>query len=550
MKHGRNLIKTGLAALSVVALLTTSACDGNAANTADGKASSMLLAADAGSPTFQRNFNPFSANKRTATNYVYEPLQVVNTLDGKETPFLATGYKVDNPRTLVFTIRQGVKWSDGKPFTAADVKYTFQLIKKNSALDTRGVWQHLASLDVKGNKVTFHLKSADIPAAYTIEQQVIVPQHIWKNVNNPVTYKDANPVGTGPYMLDKFSPNQYSMKKNPKYWQADKVAVKELVLPAASGAVDIVKNQQGYDWAYAFISDVKGTWVKADPKHNSYWFPPGGTVAMYPNLNKAPFNNLNFRLGVSYALDRDSIAKHAEEGTVKAAGMSGLLLPNQKAYLNSKLPNNGAIKQDTAKALKYFKKAGYTKSGKKMVDSQGKQLSFTITVAHGYNDWLRGVQTIRQQLGAIGIDVKVNQPQPAGYTEALNNGDFQMIMSAFSSTGSVYQDFNNLLNSSFAKPAGQSTTANFERFKNQKVDSLLDQLQRTKDTAAKKKIVEQIQGIFYKKTPVISLFYGGLWGLFSTKHFTGFPSADNPYAPPTPYTESALMVFTHVKPVS
>lgn len=547
LKQRRHLLKAAFAVLSVAAVLATSACSGNSSN-GNSSGGSMLLSADTGSPTFQRNFNPFSANKRTATNYMYEPLEVVNTLDGKETPFLATGYTVPDPQTVVFTIRKGVKWSDGKDFTPADVKYAFDLIKKTPALDTSGVWLHVDSLDVSGDKVTFHLKGPDVPAGFIIEQQIIVPEHIWKDVKNPVTFTNPDPVATGPYLLDKFGANQYTLKKNPKYWQADKVAVKEIVLPASNTQLDIVRK--GYDWAYSFISDVEGTWVKADPKHNRYWFPPGGTITLFPNLTKAPYNDVNFRLGLSYALKRDKIAKDAEEGYVQAAGMTGLLLPNQKAWLNPDIPNNGMITQDTAKALDYFAKAGYTKSGDKLVDSSGNQLRITITTAHGYTDWLRGVQTVQHQLGAIGIDVKISQPQPAAYTQAINNGDFELIMGAFGGTGLVYEDFNNLLNSAFATPVGTSTTANFERFKSAKADALLAQLRSTKDDATQKKIVHQLESIVYEQAPVISMFYGGLWGLFSTKQFTGFPSADNPYAPPNTWNETPLLILTHLKSAS
>jgi peptide/nickel transport system substrate-binding protein len=476
---------------------------------------------------------------------MYEPLAVNNTLDGSSVPFLATGFTQPDAKTVVYTIRKGVTWSDGKAFTPADVVYTFNLIKKTPALDTLGEWQHIDSIAVKGDTVVFTLKSDDVPAAYIINQQVIVPEHIWKDVKNPLTWANAKPVATGPYVVDTFGPNQYTLKKNASYWQADKVAVQKLVLPASNTQLDVVKN--GYDWAYSFISDVKGTWVKANTQHNAYWFPPGGTIALLPNLTKAPYNNLNFRQGLSYALDRDKIATDAEQGYVKAAGQSGLLLPNQKAWLNPDLPNGGAITQDTAKALDYFAKAGYTKSGSKLVDSSGKQLSITITTANGYSDWLQGLQTVQTQLAAIGIQVNLNQPQPAAYTQALNNGDFDIAITGFGGTGSVFQDFNTILNSSFATPVGTATSANFERFSDPKTDAALAQLKSATSVADQKKIAAGLQKTVYEQLPVISMFYGGLWGLFSDKSFTGWPSASDPYSPPNTWGSTPLLILTHLK---
>jgi len=537
------------AAASVVALSACSVNTSASSSSNNGQASgSLLLGSDGGNPTFVRNFNPFSPSVRTGAHYMYEPLEVVNSIDGKETPFLATGDKIVDPQTIAYTIRKGVKWSDGKPFTVNDVVYTFDLIKKTPALDTLGQWQNIASITTSGDTVTFHLKGPNVPAATIIDQQIIVPQHIWQGVKDPVTWTNPNPVATGPYVLGKFAPNQYTMTKNPKYWQADKVAAETLVLPASNTSLQIVKN--GYDWAYSFIDDVDKTWVGADKQHNTYWFPPGGTVSLFPNLTKAPYNNVNFRLGLSYAVDRDKIAADAEEGYVKAAGQNGLLIPNQKAWLNPSIPNQGQVKQDTQKALQYFAKAGYTQKGGKLVDASGAQLHVTITTPNGYTDWLRGVQTAQSQLKAIGIAVTIEQPQPAAYTQAENNGDYELIMGSFGGTGSIYQDFNTLMSSQFVKPVGTAAAGNFERFSNAQADAALNQLKSATSQGDQQQIANQLQQIMYDQVPVVSLFYGGLWGLFSSKSFSGWPSAGDPYATPATWTENSLLILTHLKKAS
>jgi peptide/nickel transport system substrate-binding protein len=181
------------------------------------------------------------------------------------------------------------------------------------------------------------------------------------------------------------------------------------------------------------------------------------------------------------------------------------------------------------------------------VDASGKQLQLTIMTANGYTDWLRGVQTVQSQLGAIGISVKIDQPQPAAYTQSLNNGDFDLAMGSYGGTGLVYEDFNNLLNSQFATPVGTSTTANFERFKDPQADALLAKLRATDDQSEQKKIVAELQNVVYQQVPAIGMFYGGLWGLFSDKQFTGWPSASDPYAPPNTWNETPLLILTHLK---
>ncbi len=133
---------------------------------------------------------------------VYEELVFVDNLEsGKTTPWLASAYAWSNDtKTLTFTVRAGVKWSDGVPFTANDVLFTFNLLKKNPALDLNSIWSVLSSVSLKGtNQVVFQFKKAATPYFYYIADQTpIVPEHIWSKISNPVTYLDATPIGTGP----------------------------------------------------------------------------------------------------------------------------------------------------------------------------------------------------------------------------------------------------------------------------------------------------------------------------------------------------------------
>ena len=505
-------------------------------------ADTMLLAADKGTPMMERNFNPYLVNKRAASSYIYEPLVVINVLDGKGTPWLASKVEQPDARTIDYTIRDGVKWSDGEPFTVDDVVFTLNLIKKFPTLDLKGAWQHIASLEVKGDHLVIHLKEDDAPAQDIISQTLIVPEHIWKNVTSPDTWRDPNPVGTGPYTLGNFTSQQYTMDKFEGYWQADRVQVKHLVLPAATSELDVATK--GFDWAYAFMSDVQGTWVDANP-HNKYWFPPGGIIGLMPNLTVKPFDDLNVRRGLALALDRDKIADAATDGNMPPAGLTGLILPTPETELDPSIPDGGLIKQDTAGALAAFADAGYTQKEGKLVGPDGKPFSFSITTANGYSDWLRAVQEVRKELGALGIDVQIKQPQPPGYQQAIQNGDFQVAMGGMGA-GVVFQAFNATLNSEFATPIGKATASNFGRYRNPQADALLAEYKSTVDPSRRLELSHQLQRIVYDDLPVISMYYGGLWGLYNDAKFTGWPDAEHPYAPPQTYDQTPLLVFTHL----
>lgn len=512
----------------------------------------MLVAADTGSPTFQRNFNPYLPSARVSVTYLYEPLVVLDPISGRQVPWLAEKVAQPDARTIRFTIRPGVTWSDGQPLTAADVEFTFALLKKHAGLDGRGVWAVTDSVERDGDTIVVHLKGDDSPALQTIEQTLIVPEHIWKDVADPETWTNPHPVGSGPFTLGRFTPQQYALDKNPSYWQADKVAPEHLVLPASNTQLDVATK--GYDWAYAFVTDVNGTWVKADPETNTYWFPPAGTISLFPNHTKKPFNDLDFRQGLSLALDRARIGDVAAEGYMDPAGQSGLLLPNQEAALDPSLPDKGAIEQDTKAALEHFGKAGYTRKGDALVGPDGKKLTITLMTANGYSDWLKGAQEIQRELGAIGIEVKLSQPQPAAYSSSLAAGDYELALGGVGGTGSVFSDFDTNLSGDRYVPVGKKASGNLSRYKNAEVDRILAQYRSTVDPAEQKQLGYRLQRIFYDDLPTISLWYGGSWGLFSTRKFTGWPSKDDPYASPQPYGNplgtgsSPLLVLTHLKP--
>ena len=539
-------LRIGLAAVAVLAI---AGCSIQIQSAPDPSipADTMLVAADNGSPLFERNFNPYLANKRIAAYYMYEPLVILDNVTGDETPWLATGYELPDPSTVVFTIRDGVTWSDGKKFTPKDVEFTLNLLKQYPALDIQGIWSFIDTVESDDSTVTVHLQAENVPAAQLIATTLIVPEHIWKDVKDPTTFRNPDPVGTGPYTLGNFAAQQYTVDKYKDYWQADKVAAEHIILPATNTQLDVATK--GYDWAYSFISDVDGAWVGAGNK-NTYWFPPGGTVALFPNLTKAPFNDLNVRQGLSLALDRKAVGDSAAEGYMDVAGQTNILLPFQQKFLDPSIPDSGLITQNTDAALGFFADAGYTQQGGKLVGPDGKQLSITITTANGYNDWLKGVQEVQKQWGAIGIDVKIDTPQPAAYQLALRNGEYDLAMGSTGGTGSLFRDFNTLLSSEFVKPVGEEAVANFARYSNPDADAILADFKTAITEDEQIKLGYQLQQIVYNDLPVLELYYGGSWGLVSDAKFTGWPSEKNPYASPKTYESTPLLVLTNLKKVS
>lgn len=512
----------------------------------------LTIQGDSGNPTLVENFNPFVPTQLGGTRLMYEPMAIASTVDGSFTQFLATSQKFTSPTTLQFTLRDGVTWSDGKPFGAADVTYTFDLLKKYPALDTTGVWTQLSKVTATGNTVTATFKAANVPFESTVAQVPIVPEHLWSSglPSDPTKFANTKPVGTGPFTLSAFAPTAYTLTKNAGYWNAANIAPSQVNYPSQSSnqstnQLDVAGGK--FDWSYNFLPNVEQTYI-ARGANRSYWFPPGGTIGLFLNLTKEPYNDPNFRQGISRLLNRDTIAQKAVNGYLGPASTTGLILPNLEKWLDPSIPNKGMISQDTKSAAEYFAKAGYSLSGGQLT-KDGKQAELTITLPNNYSDWVAAAGEVKSELSAGGIKVTLDEPSAAQYTTKIQTGNFDGAFGGFGGTGVPYNDFNNALNSSFAAPIGTATVNNFQRFKSPEVDAALADLAAATDEAAQKSATNKIQQQMYNQLPIIPLYYGGSWGLFQTNHFTGWPSADDPYTLPTPYNVMVLLVVSHLKAV-
>lgn len=173
-----------------------------------GNANAVLTLGEQNAPTFTRNFNPFLSTALPATqNVIHEPLMIYSSAAGELTPWLATGYEwSDDLTTLTFTLREGVLWSDGEPFTASDVAFTFNLLKTAPGVNSTvlpalvGGTAYVDSVTaIDDTTVEFKFNRPYTPGLYELIAQNIVPEHIWKAVPDVVAFTNDNPVGTGPF---------------------------------------------------------------------------------------------------------------------------------------------------------------------------------------------------------------------------------------------------------------------------------------------------------------------------------------------------------------
>jgi peptide/nickel transport system substrate-binding protein len=501
-------------------------------------------------------FSPFSpAVNSLSIGVIYEPLVYINPLTNKQTPWLASAYKWSNGnRTLTFTIRKGVRWSDGKPFSAADVVFTFNLMKRYSALDLQAVWTVLTSVRQQGSdKVVMTFKRPVVPYFYYIaDQNGIVPKHIWSKIKNPVTYGDRNPVGTGPFLLQQCTPQTIVYVRNPRYWQKGLPYIDKVVYPAFTSNPPgnaYLATGRG-DWGGQFIPNIKTYYIARDPVHNHYWFPPTSNVDIYINQTVYPLSLRVVRQAIAYAIDRQRVSTIGEYGYEPASNQTGIVLPTFRNWYNAALANSYGYGFKPQKAIALLQKVGFKRKGGIFYTKSGKPLSFSIINVGGFTDWVASVEVIKSELAQIGIKLTPENLSSTDYDSRLYNGRFELAYDAATGGPTPYYEFRNVLYSANTAPIGKPAASNYERWRSKATDRLLDAFAATTNSEQQHRIMSQLEGIMLKDVPVIPVTEAVSWYQWSTAKFTGWPTPSNPYANPAPYDYpdwEVVLIHLHLK---
>jgi peptide/nickel transport system substrate-binding protein len=543
---------------------TSSSASSSASSSSTAIGGKLVIDNESGS-TWTCQFNPFNSavlGPGITFALVYEPLEFVNILQSNNppVPMLATSSAWSNGyKTLTFTIRSGVKWSDGKPFSAADVVYTFNAMKADKAIDLNALWAGdggpVTSVTAKGTDqvvVTFNAP-AQTYFYYVADQTPIVPQHIWSTLNQSKlsTYGDSQPVGTGPYLMSGCSPQNIKYLRNPNYWQSTPghpvPRVKEIDYPAflSNTPANLALSQGQAQWGGQYIPNIQSFYVSKDPTHRHIWFPPVLNVALVPNLDNPLLSQLPVRQAIAYALNKSTISQLGEGGEQQPANQAGVITPTFQSWVDSSLTQPT---YDPAKAEQILSSAGFKKGSNGIYQSpSGQPLSFTIKTISGYSDWDASLQLITQQLKAVGIAVTVQDENSTPYTADIQSGHFQLAYAgsggpAASPGPSPYYELRGWLFS------GNIGSTNYSRYKSAATDALFNEYPAASQSQ-QVQIVHQIQKIMVDQIPFIPTTEGVDWYQYDTTNIGGWPTESNPYAQPSPYSfPDNGQVVTHLYP--
>jgi peptide/nickel transport system substrate-binding protein len=531
--------------------LTAAACGGH--KSASGGSKTAVTISNEQGTTWTCGFSPFNASVSFLSfGTEYEELTYVNGLkSGAATPWLASSYAWGSGnKTLTFTIRSGVKWSDGKPFSAADVVYTFQLLKKYPALDLNANWSVLKSVTQNGDKVVFTFKTAAVPYFYYIAGQTpIVAQHIWSSIKNPTTYKDTHPVGTGPFKMASCSPQVIKYTKNSGYWQPGKPMISTVYYPAFTS--NDPANQQlasgKAQWGSQFIPNIHSFYVSKSPD-NHYWFPPVVNVAVYINQKDPILSNVAVRKAMAYAIDREKVSKIGEYGYEPASNQTGIVTPTFADWLDPALAKQ--VGYSPEKAVSILQGAGFKKKGGLFYTPDGKPLSFTMINIGGYSDWVASAQIVEENLKAVGIKVVPQNLSSQTYDSDVYTGHYQLAYDGNQTVGPTpYYELRSFLYSKGSAPIGKTAGSDWERYSNPAADKLIEDYAATSDPAKQKTIVKQLEAVMVNDIPVIPVTEGVDWYQYNTKDISGWVTQGNPFARPAAYVNPDWgVMLLHLKP--
>ena len=545
-------VKSTLVAMGLVAAFAVTGCSATS-NSAPESGASLTIAKPDGAIATESNtpwIGEASGVKLGYINAILEPLGIVNLISPSDPvkPWLASEitWSADY-KAVTLVARDGVTWNDGEEFTADDIAFTFNLFKDNPELDTAALGITDVALD--GSSVTISFAGSMFSKQDKVLHKLIVPEHIWEGVDDPATYENPTPVGTGPYVLSQFDTQSVELTARDDYWGGD-LAVPMLFYVSYNDntALTTALANGDADWAQAFIPNVQSAYVDKDPEHNVYWAAAGLAVdTMFVNTETKPFNDVAFRQAMNLVIDRDQYAEIAREGSVPVvSSVTGLPTPVGDAFISAEYKDED-YKVDLAGAKKVLTDAGYTWNSDVLTDPSGAPVTFTLSVPQGWNDYVTGISLIADAAKTLGVAAAVDTPDSDSWWEAKGTGDFQAILHWTDTGATPYDLYSDIMDGRWLKPLGESADFNFGRFDSPEATAALSEYTNAADDASRAAALETVQKIFVDDVPAMPVGTRPFIGAFNTRSYVGWPGEDNPYAPADPTQPTSVLILTELE---
>ena len=455
-------------------------------------------------------------------------------------PELATSWKVSpDGKTWTFQTRQGVKWQDGVPFTAADVAFTFNYIVKNNLSNLAVYTDGITGAKATGpNTVEIYTKA---PKANMLRMIVpILPEHIWSKISGKAagaSFQNKPPIiGTGPFQVVKWVSHSYvELKANPNYWggaphisylyietyqNADTMA-QDLRLGNIDAAVDVPFAEfRALSTAPNIQTNKGAAWQFSELAFNCY---------ASPNSKGNPvLRDQTFRQALNYAIDRNKIVATAFNGYAQPG--SSLIVPYSPYHWQP--PASDMFTYDPAKANQMLDAAGYKKGADGYrTTKQGKPLTLRMMVTTDSPANVVAGKLAVQWFKDVGVKVTLSVVDPG----VLTSAQYQFTGNTYTPNWDMFmwywtQDVDPAFMVSIYTPA-QSTGYGWNDclWTDPSYTKLSNEAGTTINEAQRIPLVQQAQKIFYYAAPYAIMAYPYQLEAWNTSRFTGWtkaPAAD------------------------
>ncbi|QUI24798.1 peptide ABC transporter substrate-binding protein [Vallitalea pronyensis] len=475
--------------------------------------------------TQMNNKNPYlvSGVWVFAYPFQYEKLFYANPVTGEIEPALAEEFTWnDDYSQFTSILRDGVKWHDGEPFTADDVVYTYQNLIDYPVLDRYGIGKRIKSIEADGNKVIFNFNSTFTAFKNFSTAIFIVPKHLWDG-NDPSTYLNEQPVGTGPFMWTRYNTGvDVEFTANKDYWggtpKLDGINVlmynsaPNLTLALLKGDIEATSGAMAMSSAPEILS-------KDNSNIQLYSGQTNFVIAM--NNEKPGLSDPVVRQAMVMAVDRAKLIAKGEYNAVSPVSLGWL--PDLFGDVVSDEANQlGQF--DIAAAKQLLEDAGYTLGKDKIYQKDGVKLSFTYYNASGAPAQQMEAGMVQQWLLNLGVEII---PKLATWPELIGlgmSGNYDLCQLPVAFPFDPEAALSSSFNSSMTAPTGElATGTNYFRYRNVEVDSLFEELGNTIDTNKRKELFHNIQVLVANDYPFIPMYNIGGHIPYFDDEFGGFP---------------------------
>ncbi len=420
-----------------------------------------------------------------------------------EVPTLQNGGISQDGLTVKYKLRSGVTWHDGKPFTAEDVKFTWQTIMNSKVnVVSRDGYDKILSIDTPdSNTVIVNFKEYYAP--YLTLFTRVLPKHILESESdiNKSAFNRA-PIGTGPFKLKEWRlAEALILEANPTYFRGrpnlDTIIYKVvpdnniMLTQLKAGQLDIITNVP-----FSQLDQVKGIeGVRIVTTPNMIW------EHLDFNLDNPLFQDVRVRQAITLGIDRQAIISNVLKNSASLA--AGDQSPLSWGYN----PAAKSAVRDIGAARELLSQAGWQQGTDGIFAKDGRKLAFSLSVPAGMKTRELVAQAIAYQLKEVGIDVEVKSLDgKLFFDNILKKRQFETAMYAW--VAGIEPNNSNLWNSKkIPSAANRYEGQNYPGWKNAEVDMLTEQGVHTLDMETRKQIYFRIQDLIIQECPIIPLYF-------------------------------------------